>query len=38
MLPTKSPLAYALSHGAHWPTLHTSRDLVMLEAPGKANP
>jgi hypothetical protein len=38
VLPTKSPLAYALIHGEGWRTLHTSRDLVMLEAPGKVGP
>lgn len=38
VLPTKSPLAYALTHAQRWRTLHTSRDLVMLEPPGKVSP
>jgi hypothetical protein len=33
ILPTKSALAYALPRFEHWRVLHTSKDVVMLEAP-----
>jgi hypothetical protein len=33
LLPTRSPLAYALGHLEGWHTLHTSKDVVMLQAP-----
>lgn len=33
LLPTQDRLAYALVKLEHWRTLHTSRDVVMLQAP-----